>query len=258
MNIFGINPILAELYQCADKTQKTVSDKTDFAEYLQDVKEGSVSQMFSSAFCGNDVSVKVGECNVSSKIWERRDFPSWKYFRDDVGADRLNNWKPTGAEPMGGEEDIQKELRKIDFGEMVVLMPESLQKKMETDSEYARDIIQKVQKWKTDYDRMDNALAASYGENPTLYQMTKSYCIQLDENGNVENYMVVSGGMDTSSESGTVKKDRDETRKKADKSIESIGVLQTGYEGISEEGKLEAVNRYPYVRTYRKYKSIFV
>lgn len=54
-----------------------------------------------------------------------------------------------------------------------------------------------MQNWKIDYDKMDNALADSYGEDPVLYQMTKSYCVQLDEEGNVKNYMVVSGGMNT-------------------------------------------------------------
>ena len=94
----------------------------------------------------NAVDVKAGNCNVSSKMWERMDFPVWQYFHKNVNADRLNDWKPTGVEPIGAEPYIQQELNKIGFGEMVVLMPESLQKKMEADPAYAQEIMKKVQK----------------------------------------------------------------------------------------------------------------
>ena len=40
---------------------------------------------------------------------------------------------------------------------MVILMPKSLQKKMETNPEFAEEVLKKVQKWKEDYDREDNA-----------------------------------------------------------------------------------------------------
>lgn len=157
----------------------------------------SAKDMFSKAYPTNDVNVKVGNCDIANEIWERKDFPVWQYFQDDVSVSSLNNWKPTEAEPTGAESYIQQELKKIGFGEIVVMLPESLQKKMETNPEYAQEITEKLQKWKADYDRMDNAVAASYGDDPILYQMTKSYCIQLDGDGNVKNYTVVSGGIDT-------------------------------------------------------------
>lgn len=184
-----------------EKSNQTreVGDTKSFSQILSEVsgKDISVMEMFSNAFPTNDVTVKAGNCKVSDEAWERNDFPIWKYFQKNVSADGLNNWKPTGAEPTVAEHYIQKELSKIGFGEMVVLIPENLQKKMEDDSEYAQKIMEKLQKWKDDYDRMDNALAVSYGDDPVLYQMTKSYCIQLDEDGNVKNYTVISGGMDT-------------------------------------------------------------
>lgn len=171
-----------------------VEDTISFSQILSMAsgKEISANDMFSNAFPTNDVIVKAGNCKVSDEAWERNDFPVWKYFQKNVRADGLNNWKPTGSAPY-----IQQELRKIDSGEMVVIIPESLQKRIEDDSEYAQKIMEKMQKWKADYDRMDNALAVSYGDDPVLYQMTKSYCIQLDKEGNVENYTVISGGMDT-------------------------------------------------------------
>lgn len=178
---------------------RQAGDTISFSQILSEISGNdiSVKEMFSNAFPTNDVIVKAGNCKVSDEAWERNDFPVWKYFQKNVRADGLNNWKPTGAEPTGAEPYIQQELSKINFGEMVVLIPENLQKKMEDDPGYAKKIMAKLQKWKEDYDRMDNALAASYGDDPVLYQMTKSYCIQLDEDGKVENYTVISGGIDT-------------------------------------------------------------
>ena len=157
----------------------------------------SVNDLFSAMFPTNNVNVKVGNCNVTDKTWQRRDFPSWRYFQDNVSADSLNSWRVTGTEPTGAEAYIQRELKKVGFGEMAVILPENLQKKMKTDSEYAQEITEKLRKWKTDYDDMDNVLAASHGSDPAVHQKSKSYCVRLDDEGNVKDYMVVSGGMDT-------------------------------------------------------------
>lgn len=161
----------------------------------------------SAAFPANDVSIKAGDCDVDSNIWQRKDFPAWRYFQEDATADCLNHWKPGGKGVAGKEAYIQSELKKIGSGKLVALMPESLQEKLDADPEFAREIAEKLQDWKVNYDKMDNALAASYGENPISYQMTKSYCLQLDEKGNVKNYMVVSGGMDTRESAGGNKAD---------------------------------------------------
>ena len=177
-----------------------VGNSLSFPQVFSDVMglgQISTTDMFSALFPTNNVNVKVGNCNVTDKTWQRMDFPSWRYFQDNVSADSLNSWRAVDAEPTGIEAYIQRELKKVGFGEMAVILPESLQKKMETDSEYAQEITEKLKKWKNDYDDMDNVLAASYGKDPVLHQKTKSYCVRLDEEGNVKNYMVVSGGKDT-------------------------------------------------------------
>lgn len=161
------------------------------------ISQMSVNDLFSALFPTNSVNVKVGNCSVTDKTWQRRDFPSWRFFQDNVSADSLNSWRAAGAEPTGMEAYIQRELKKVGFGEMAVILPENLQKKMKADSGYAQEIAEKLQKWKTDYDDMDNVLAASYGNDPELHQKSKSYCVRLDEEGNVKDYMVVSGGMGT-------------------------------------------------------------
>ena len=169
----------------------------DILEAVQNKDTVSAQDMFSAAFSDYNVKVKSGDCSVSSANWKRKDFPAWKYFRDDTDADCLNAWKPQGTQPTGAEASIQSALSKIGYGQMAVIIPDELREKMEADPKYAWEIAEKVQKYKEDYDRTDNALAVTYGNNSRLYQMTKRYCFSLDEKGDVETCWAVSGGMDT-------------------------------------------------------------
>lgn len=173
------------------------------AENTESENISPVEDILSAAFPGNKVHIKAGNCDVSSEYWKRNDFPAWRYFSENAGADSLNGWKPTGKGPTDAEPEVQRELSKIAFGRMEVIMPESLQKKMEADPEYAWEISERLQIWKAGYDTMDNAIAASYGDDTALYQITKRYCIQMDEEGNVKDYAVIGGGMDTKKNGGT-------------------------------------------------------
>lgn len=179
---------------------RNISNNVSFGDILEAVSNKdavSAQDMFSLAFSDYNVKVKSGDCNVSSSNWGRKDFPAWKFFQDDTGADCLNTWKPKGARPTGAEPYIQKALSGIDYGSMSVIIPDSLREKMEADPKYAWEIAEKVQKYKKEYDRTDNTLAVSYGNSSSLYQMTKRYCFRLDEKGDVETCWVVSGGIDT-------------------------------------------------------------
>ena len=169
----------------------------DILEAVQNKDTVFAQDMFSVAFSDYNVKVKSGDCSVSSANWERKDFPAWKYFQDDTGADCLNTWKAKGTQPTGAEASIQSALSKIGYGQMAVIIPDELREKMEADPKYAWEIAEKVQKYKKDYDKKDNALAVTYGNNSTLYQMTKRYCFSLDEKGDVETCWVVGGGMNT-------------------------------------------------------------
>ena len=179
---------------------RNISNNVSFGDILEAVSNKdavSAQDMFSLAFSDYNVKVKSGDCNVSSSNWGRKDFPAWKFFQDDTGADCLNTWKPRGARPTGAEPYIQKALSGIDYGSMSVIIPDSLREKMEANPKYAWEIAEKVQKYKKEYDRTDNTLAVSYGNNSSLYQMTKRYCFRLDEKGDVETCWVVGGGIDT-------------------------------------------------------------
>ena len=56
----------------------------------------------------------------------------------------------------------------------------------------------------------NNAIAASLGYNPELNQLSKSYCIQLDEDGNVGDHTVTGGGFDDPHDSSVTTISRDD------------------------------------------------
>ncbi len=155
----------------------------------------TVENRIENLFENMDVTVKVGECNVSKQTWESDYFPFWNYFNKSSEANVLNDWKNN---KIGTGTDLQKYLQSIGFGEMVVIIPENIKNRMLEDEEFAENIIQKLDTWKKNYDLKDNAVAAMNGLNTSIYQMSKSYCITIDEEGEIGNYAVVSGGLDDS------------------------------------------------------------
>lgn len=159
---------------------------------------------FSDYFPDLQVITKVGNCNVSSGMWCRTDFPFWEYFKKGTTADALNNWQPSGPQPSMLDPKIQRNLSSIGPGKISILIPDKLQAKMDADPAYAEKIYRKVAKWKEDYDAWDNATAASLGMNVAEHQFSKSYCVQLDEDGNVGNFTVVSSGGEITQNKKTV------------------------------------------------------
>ena len=149
---------------------------------------------FVDAFPMYDVITHVGNADISSGNWQRNDFPFWEYFNKNTSADALNDWKPVGANPPQTRSDLQRNYSSIGSGRIAILIPESLQQKMDADPAYARKIMAKVQEWKEDYDRWDNTVAASFGGNVAEHQASKSYVFDLDENGDVRNCTVTSSG----------------------------------------------------------------
>lgn len=149
---------------------------------------------FADAFPMYDVVTHVGNANISKANWQRNDFPFWKYYEKNTSADALNDWQPSGANPPQTRADLQRNYSSIGPGRIAILVPESLQAKMDADPDYARKIMAKVQEWKADYDLWDNTVAAGYGMNVAEQQACKSYVFDLDEEGNVRNCTVTGGG----------------------------------------------------------------
>jgi len=180
---------------------------------------------FVDAFPMYEVITHVGNADISSGNWQRNDFPFWKYFQKGTSADALNDWKPAGANPPQTRGDLQRNYSSVGSGQIAVLIPESLQKKMDADPAYARQIIAKLQEWKEDYDRWDNIVAASYGYNVAEFQAGKSYVFDLDENGNVRNCTVTSSGRltgPTKEEQEQMKAEQAQKRKRRVKYIQIL------------------------------------
>ena len=183
---------------------------------------------FTDAFPQYNVVTHVGNADISPAHWQRNDFPFWKYFQKDTSADALNDWRPVGANPPQTRGDLQRNYSSIGPGRIAVLIPESLQKKMDADPAYARQIMAKLQEWKEDYDRWDNTVAASYGYDVAEHQASKSYVFDLDENGDVRNCTVTGGG-------GGITGPTEEERKQFEAEQERKRRLRVKYIQIQEE-----------------------
>lgn len=159
------------------------------------------------SFSGYNVQIKTGNCNVQKENWNRNDFPFWKYFEEATNAECLNNWKAKGPDVSEWSDYAQKGAKSIEDSQIIILMPESLKQKMEADSDFASEIMKKVSDWKKNYDSADTAIGMSLGESYLQAKMalqTGSYLIELDENGDVENYTVTTHGTEFSAPSGDV------------------------------------------------------
>ena len=152
------------------------------------------AKTFDDAFLRYDVTTHIGNANISDAVWQRNDFPIWRYFDKNASAECLNSWTPTGPNPPQTDPMVQRGLSSIGPGKMAVIIPDALQKKMDADPEFAKEIMAKVQKWKEDYDNWDNAAALSLGMNVAENQASKNYLLNLDEDGNVKQYVVSGGG----------------------------------------------------------------
>ncbi len=173
-----------------------MAGSTDYISKLS--KEYSTGKVgatnFADAFSKYEVITHVGNAKISDRNWQRNDFPFWKYFDKNTSADALNDWKPVGANPSQLRSDLQKNYSSIGPGKIAVLVPDSLQQKMDTDPEYAKQIVAKLQEWKEDYDRWNNTVGASYGFDVAEHQASQSYVFDLDENGDVRHCTVTGGG----------------------------------------------------------------
>ena len=211
---------------------KKMSGSTDYISTISKAystgKPGATT--FEEAFPQYDVITHVGNANISSSRWQRNDFPFWKYFDKNTSADALNDWMPEGANPPQIRGDLQRNYSRIGSGRIAVLIPESLQKKMDADPAYARQIMAKLQEWKEDYDRWDNTVAAGYGYNVAEHQAGKSYVFDLDENGDVRNCTVTSSGKLTGPTEEEQRQFEAEQAKKRKRRVKYIRILEESAE----------------------------
>lgn len=93
--------------------------------------------------------------------FNRLDFPTSKLYGDTIDESTINqlvSWRPKTQTATGYEPWVQKELEKIPRGAHVVLIHPDVQQKMEQDSDYAKQIVAKIQKYFDDDIRINAAI----------------------------------------------------------------------------------------------------
>lgn len=158
----------------------------------------SAIEMFSDLFSTYNVSCKIGNCDVSRTDWERNDFPSWKFFDDSTKADELNNWKSSGDDVSFMDNNILSAWKRTDDRKMVIIIPDELAAKMESDPSYAKQVLNKVYLWQTNHAALEKTLSEGYGLDGELSTFQDSYLLKLDQDGNVTDYVITGPGYDYS------------------------------------------------------------
>ena len=64
----------------------------------------------------------------------------------------LNTQNITGFRTINADSALQKELNKLGYGNMMILIPEEYQKQLEENTENSQKIGETFKKWKTNYD----------------------------------------------------------------------------------------------------------
>ena len=69
-----------------------------------------------------------------------------------LSASGLNTQNIAGFRTINMDSALQKELRKLGYGNMMILIPEEYQKQVEENAENSQKIGETFKKWKTNYD----------------------------------------------------------------------------------------------------------
>ena len=199
-----------------------------------------------SGLSGYDVQIKAGNCNISKQNWERNDFPFWKYFEEATTADCLNDWKAKGPDVSEWSSYSQNGAKSIGDSKITILLPESLKEKMDEDSAFAEQIMSKVSNWKSNYDKYDNAVGISLGSTALEMDVAHQACdylIELDENGDVENFTVTgpSGGMESSKDENVFIYGYDDDEKEIANTV-SKTVVKATVEIVVEENEPDYIS----------------
>ena len=175
------------------------SSQASFENVLSEqTKNPTAEDLFRNLFSTYNVSCKIGECNVSREDWERNDFPSWKFFEEGTKANALNHWSASGNDSSFLDNNIVSSWNKTDNRQMVILIPDQLAARMESDPDYAEQVLDKVYSWQKSHADLEKALSEGYGYNGELSTFLDSYLLRLDEAGNVTDYVVTGPGYDSS------------------------------------------------------------
>ena len=176
----------SDLYQKIKSAKST--DKTGFlnaiaAEMAEKTESVSFKDMWQARFPGAYYHT-MDASNIPQGVWERNDFPFEKFFEDNVDSSILN-WKPAGAEPADDDQSVVAR-RNASLGKKAIIVPEELQKKMDSDPELAKKVMETVETFISQQDA-------------SVPGVRKSFQIVLDKDGNIARYRIIGEGMITGS-----------------------------------------------------------
>lgn len=144
--------------------------------------------------------------DASSGYWRtRNDYPHYLLYQDgDKARETLEHWQPSGANPFYGSIDgrftAPKEihaLSRVPPGSKAVVIHPAVQKRMEADPAYAREIFSRIDAWFT-FDRARNEAILP----GSTWDMSQA--VAIGEDGNICNACSSSpGGEITCSKSGS-------------------------------------------------------
>ena len=72
-----------------------------------------------------------------------------------LSLSNLNTQNITGLRTISADSALQKELHKLGYGNMMILIPEEYQKQVEENAENAQKIGETFKKWKANYDTVN-------------------------------------------------------------------------------------------------------
>lgn len=167
-NTFGINSNTTIDFQkiLSAATQKTESASAE--EMLKDIYP--------------DLKYHVADSS-GFKYWNRLDFPVHKVYQDTIDVEYLNSWKPTRPTATGFEPDVQANLNTIPRGLHVILIHPTCQERMDKDPEYAKKIVEKVNRYFENDFNTNKALADAADIDYSKDRMSQAVCIT--ENGEI-------------------------------------------------------------------------
>ena len=139
--------------------------------------------------------------------WNRLDFPTSAFYKDTVDKSTINElraWKPKTQTATGYESWVQHDLEKIQPGLHVVMIHPAVQEKMDIDPKYAKQIVEKIERYFEDDIRTNAAIDSDSVES-------MSQLVSITEDGEIGYHHTVCDGpskQESSSEEVGIQKEK--------------------------------------------------
>ena len=236
------------LYTSAWKAQREINGAASFSALFQSMQarkneigenSGFAQEANFEALCKASFGRNFGCCagtsyyhvmdatSITRENWCHEDFPYDKFFANEVDSSVLN-WKPTRVNPSQLASEVQSKITST-LRKCAIVVPPALDEKMKTDPALRERVAKNI----------DKIYAFHVNGTPlpplpgTKHYGTKVYSavVILDENGEVDNCRVSSGGSMIGPDEETLRQIEREQKRKAKRKAEA---LQLDGEAVSK------------------------